>query len=153
SFGFPSGPPVPVPTIGGTVFWQGGSGNWNDATHWSTGAVPGVDADVVIDVPGSVTVTVSAGSPQVRSVRARNDLTIASGASLDVLLGNSSVSGVLTVAPNATLTAQGGTTTLTASGTTKIDGGNLYALDGAGLFLPNATSYLHSPTGNSQART
>lgn len=43
-----------------TVTWIGDSGDWSEPTHWSTGALPGPDDDVVIDVPGNFTVTHSA---------------------------------------------------------------------------------------------
>ena len=149
----PAGPPPSAPSASGTVYWTGGSGDWNDPSHWSTGAVPGPDDDVVIGVPGPVTVTISGGGPRVRSIRSQDDLTIGGGASLTVTLGASTVAGALTVAPNATLTAQGGTATFQASGTTTIDGANLYALDGGALTLPQAQGYLQSPTSNDQART
>jgi gliding motility-associated-like protein len=46
-----------------TRYWTGGSGSWSDATHWSAvpggqggAGVPNASTDVVIDVPGSVTI-------------------------------------------------------------------------------------------------
>ena len=41
-----------------TVTWiNPAGGNWNVAANWDTGAVPGIDDDAVIDVPGLVPIT------------------------------------------------------------------------------------------------
>src|SRR5207253_1704917 len=48
-------------TLPSTVTWiNPGSGDWNTASNWSSGAVPGAADDVVINVPG-ITVTHGAG--------------------------------------------------------------------------------------------
>jgi len=39
-----------------------GSGDWNNVTNWSSGALPGPNDDVVIDRPGAITVTHSAAA-------------------------------------------------------------------------------------------
>src|SRR6266849_1626555 len=48
-------------TLLSTVSWIGGSGDWNDTSHWSTGALPGATDDVQINVSG-ITVTHFSGS-------------------------------------------------------------------------------------------
>src|SRR5579871_6383598 len=48
-------------TLLSIVSWIGGSGDWNDTTHWSTGSLPGATDDVQINVSG-ITVTHSAGA-------------------------------------------------------------------------------------------
>ena len=66
-----------------TVSWVGSSGDWNIATNWSTGALPGAADDVVIDRPGALTITHSAGAHTVRSIQSEEALTV-SGGSLTV---------------------------------------------------------------------
>jgi len=54
-----------------TATWLGGDGSWNDPSKWSTGTVPtnggGNDYHVVLDVPGTVTITVP-GSINIHSL-------------------------------------------------------------------------------------
>jgi hypothetical protein len=51
------------------VSWVGGSGDWNTATNWSTGALPGPGDDVVISPANiSITVTHSSGTHIVSSL-------------------------------------------------------------------------------------
>ena len=45
---------------GGTVSWVGGSGDWSDTNHWSTGALPGANDDIIIN-PAN-TLALSGGS-------------------------------------------------------------------------------------------
>jgi hypothetical protein len=68
--------------IAPTINWTGGSGNFNDPTHWIGGVVPGPSDNAVIDVSG-VTVTYSSGSRSVHSVTC-NDAFVLSGGSLTV---------------------------------------------------------------------
>lgn len=51
----------------GTVNWVGGDGSWNEPTHWDTGALPGASDDVIINVPGDITVVLN-GSVSIRSL-------------------------------------------------------------------------------------
>ncbi|MFV1973757.1 MAG: DUF4347 domain-containing protein, partial [Thiohalobacterales bacterium] len=47
-----------------TVYWTGGDGDWNDATNWSTGSVPTIYDDVVIDAganAGTLSITIASG--------------------------------------------------------------------------------------------
>ncbi len=76
-----------------TVEWiSETSGDWNVASNWSTGIVPGSNDDVIIDVPGvSPTVTISSGDQSVLSVTASDPLSI-TGGSLTVA-ADSSIAG------------------------------------------------------------
>ena len=42
---------------GATVFWIGGSGDWNTPANWSTGALPGANDAVMIGTGPNITVT------------------------------------------------------------------------------------------------
>jgi hypothetical protein len=78
----------------------GGTGDWNTVSNWSSGTLPGVDDNVVIDQPGaSLTVTHSSGAHIVKSVLCHQSFVI-SGGSLAV--SN-------TVQVNRTFTLSGGT--------------------------------------------
>src|ERR1043166_2330790 len=65
------------------VYWVGGNGDWNTATNWSTGILPGPSDDVIIDVAGAVTVTHSSGTHSVNSLLTQNAFAL-SGGSLTV---------------------------------------------------------------------
>src|SRR5215208_7052339 len=56
---------------GATVSWDGGGGDnsWHTAGNWSGNVVPGLNDDVIVDVPGDITVVHSSGSTTVRSVQ------------------------------------------------------------------------------------
>jgi hypothetical protein len=96
--------------------WIGGSGDFNDTTHWAAGVVPGPSDDVVIDVPG-ITVTHSTGNHTIQSLTS-NDGFVLSGGTL-------TVTGSLQQQSGNTFALQGGTlagatvfdSTLTATGT------------------------------------
>src|SRR5262245_32257288 len=56
-----------------TVTWiNPAGGDWNTAVNWSTGAVPGPSDDVIIDLPGQNTFTVTHTVPTVESVKSLN---------------------------------------------------------------------------------
>ena len=60
-----------------TIHWKHGvSGPFETATNRSTNTVPGVNDDVIIDAPGTYTVTVSA-SHAIRSLRTASTATLA----------------------------------------------------------------------------
>ncbi len=74
-----------------------GPGDWSMGSNWSTGTVPTVSDDVVIDVPGGpFTVTVQAGAFAAKTVLCDEHLVIQSGGELSVgeLLD---VSGAITI--------------------------------------------------------
>jgi hypothetical protein len=64
-----------------TVTWDGGGDgtSWHDANNWSGDVVPGAADDVLIDVPGNITVTHSFGSHAVRSLHSEEAILISSG--------------------------------------------------------------------------
>ncbi|MCC5615425.1 matrixin family metalloprotease, partial [Nostoc sp. CHAB 5836] len=66
------------------VYWVGGSGYWDDLTHWSTGRLPGATDEVVIDVPQEVMITFRQGSTSIAKLTIEEDLVI-SGGSLTIL--------------------------------------------------------------------
>ena len=68
---------------GATVTWIGGSGDWNTATNWSTGSLPGTNDNVVIGAGASITVTHSSGTHTVSSVQSQQAFVL-SGGSLTV---------------------------------------------------------------------
>src|ERR1039458_4112598 len=84
---------------GATVTWIGDSGDWNAATNWSTGSLPGTNDNVVIGAGASITVTHSSGTHTVSSVQSQQAFVL-SGGSLTV--SN-------TVQVNNTFTLAGGT--------------------------------------------
>lgn len=59
--------------------WVGGNGDWNTATNWSTGALPGLADDVVIGDGSSITITHSSGSNTVNSVQSQQAFTLSGG--------------------------------------------------------------------------
>lgn len=65
------------------VFWNGGGGDqlWSNPLNWATKQLPGVNDDVVIDVPGTPTIqfTQAAGTAHVRSINSKESLTITGG--------------------------------------------------------------------------
>ena len=62
-----------------TIFWVGGSGDWNTATNWNTGVLPGPTDDVLINVQGDIVVTHSTGSHTARSLFSQNAIVLAGG--------------------------------------------------------------------------
>ena len=68
------------------VVWTGGSGDWNTAGNWSTGAVPGPTDDVMIGFGPSVTVTHSSGSHTVKSLTS-DQVFVLTGGTLSVTNG------------------------------------------------------------------
>jgi len=113
---------------GATVTWIGGSGDWTNKTHWSTGSLPGVNDDVVISLAATITVTHSAGTHTVNSIQSRAAF---------VLSG-----GVLAVA-----------NTFQASNTITLTGGTLQtatvvATNGASLIVSGSGGTLNGVTVN-----
>ena len=90
---------VPVSLVAATVSWVGASGDWNIATNWSTGALPGPADDVVIDPGISIAVSHSTGVHTINSLLSQQAFVL-SGGSLTVST---------TVQVNNTFTFNGGT--------------------------------------------
>ncbi|WDD36491.1 CARDB domain-containing protein (plasmid) [Nostoc sp. UHCC 0926] len=61
------------------VYWVGGSGFWDDLTHWSTGRLPGATDEVVIDVPQEVMITFRQGSTSIAKLTTQEDLVLTGG--------------------------------------------------------------------------
>src|SRR5437763_1669909 len=61
-----------------TVNWDGGGDGqqWLDRFNWSNDTLPGSGDDVVIDVPGDITVRLSSGSVAVHSLVSQEALAI-----------------------------------------------------------------------------
>jgi hypothetical protein len=63
-----------------TVYWiNPDGGDWAVPENWSTGQLPRPDEDVVIDLPGNITVTHSRGAHAVRSLLSAETLAISGG--------------------------------------------------------------------------
>ena len=148
-------PPAPVglaSMVGRTTQWIGADGDWSDPSNWSTGEVPGTLDDVVIDlVATDVTITISGGSREVRSLHSEEAFVI-SGGSLRVSR-DSQVNAAFTMAAGTSLIVDGAAASFTATQATTAAGGNFFALGGGHIVLPNLTGYTHASTGNSQLRT
>jgi hypothetical protein len=101
-------------TLLSAVSWVGGSGDWDTASNWSTGAVPGPGDDVTINVISPITITHSLGNyDAVHSLtisNANDTLSISSGTLS--LAAASTLSGPLNLT-GGTLT---GTGAITVSG-------------------------------------
>jgi len=54
-------------------------GLWESPANWSTGALPGIDDDVVIDLLGTITVEHASGVHTVKSLRCAEALQINGG--------------------------------------------------------------------------
>src|SRR5262245_60904757 len=121
---------------GATVSWDGGGGNnsWHTAANWSGNVVPGLNDDVVVDVPGDITVVFSTGSATVRSVQCQEGFQL-TGGSLTVTTGASVVNGALRLGAG-TLVVHGAGTTFTANGPTTNETASLTAEFGGRLNLP-----------------
>jgi len=128
-----------------TVFWTGGSGEWNTPANWSTGALPGPGDDVVIDRPGTIIVTNSSGFHSVKSVLCQEGF-VFSGGSLTVSntmqVNNGFVLAGGTLVHATVLPGTNGQRIVVASGifdgvtvNSDLDAGN--AINGASLQLLN----------------
>src|SRR5689334_16539364 len=62
------------------VSWINASGgSWNVTANWSGNAVPRASDDVTIDLPGTVTITHSAGSDTIHSLTSQESLSLSGG--------------------------------------------------------------------------
>ena len=143
-----------------TVIWVGGSGVWNTTNDWSTGALPGINDDVVIGSGPSITVTHSTGTHTVRSVQSQQAFVL-SGGSLSVsttfqesntftLSGGTLANATLVMTNGVQLVVNNGTLNgLTLNGVldvgNSINGASLTVLDGLTL---NGTALVGNPTNS-----
>ena len=159
---------------GNEVDWINASGgNWNTASNWSTGGVPGSTSDVIIDFSGTYTVTLdvnttitsltlgNSSGPQTLSVNGKTLTLNGPGAStidnngvLDFNGGTLTGGGDLTV--NGAFNWTGGT--MSGSGTTSIASGGTLTLSGgstktlSGRTVDNAGTATLSNTGEFDLR-
>ncbi len=125
------------------VTWDGGGdgSSWSDPLNWAGDALPGADADVIIDDPaGEITVVHAAGATSIGSLTCAESFAL-SGGSLTLTSGASTIAGSLTVSSGVGLTTDGATAALTAAGAATIDGARLTALAGGSLSFPMASSF------------
>jgi hypothetical protein len=67
-------------TLPATVTWTNPlGGNWSTASNWSTGKVPTILDDVIINQPGGVTITHSGGNDLVHSLSSTDPLVVSGG--------------------------------------------------------------------------
>src|SRR5262249_34469126 len=71
-------------TLPATVYWiNPDGGDWAVPGNWSTGSLPGINDDAVIELPGNYTVSHSGGATIIRSLLSERAFTL-SGGSLSV---------------------------------------------------------------------
>jgi hypothetical protein len=70
-----------LPLSTSTVSSIGGSGDWNTAADWSTGALAEANGDVVIDLLGDIVVTLAAGTHTIRSIQCQEGFVLSGGSS------------------------------------------------------------------------
>jgi hypothetical protein len=143
-------PTAPAPTAGGScvannpaaVSWIGGTGAWDDPTHWSGGSVPGASSDVcIVDSPSApVVVTIRQGSNTILSLHNQATLALDSGSltinstgqselgNLNFRSGSLSAAGTLVVTNGHALTWLFGT--MSGAGTTRIESGATLIMSG-----------------------
>jgi len=99
--------PLQPTVLAGTVNWTGADDgtSWNQPLNWDTGALPGSGDDVVIDVPGDVTVVLTA-TASIRSLTCQEALQLSGTLTLNG--GASTINGALTL--YGTLSAKPGAT-------------------------------------------
>ncbi len=123
-----------------TIQWTAGNGSWHEPGNWNLGRVPAAGDDVVANTGTVVTLTYATGDLSLTSLTLTGHLVL-SGGSLAVT-NPSQITGDLTVATGATLTAVGSQAVLTVTGSATLNLGNLIALNGGRIALPAATHYL-----------
>ena len=63
-----------------TIWWIGGGGDWSNPANWSEGSLPGPEDDVLIDDPNAeLTITLSSGNQNIRSLVSRELLRFTGG--------------------------------------------------------------------------
>jgi hypothetical protein len=113
-------------------------GLWQTPSNWSSNpALPGEFDDVLIDQPGTITVTLSSGVHSVGQLTAEENLTISGAAELVVSVGGGSIDGALAI-PSGRLVSAGGT--LAVNGAVNAGLTGLRALAGGTLDLPTLTA-------------
>jgi len=128
-----------TPSPAATISWSGAGGDelWSNPANWTGGAVPTPDDDVVINVPGGVTVRMDAPNTSVRSLQCQESFVIEDGP-FTVTSGASVVNGSFRMVGgwngNQTLAVVGPGTTFTVNGVVtnlvrlQVSGGAIIAL-------------------------
>ena len=136
---------VRASSFAATATWSGAGGDylWSNPANWTGGALPGATDDVVIDVPGDVTVRMNAPHTTVRSLQCQESFFLESGP-FTVTNGTSVVNGAFGMKPTYALAAVGPATVFTVNGPVT----NLWmlqALNGAVVSIPTATELTFGP--------
>ncbi len=134
-----------------TVSWVGGSGSWNTASNWSSGAIPTSANVVVINQPGNIQVTLT-GNASVGSLSVTGDtlsvvngtLTAATNSSFNASSSLSLSSATLTTASGANLTNSG---TISVSTGSDLNVGGTYSESSTGT-LTLASGALSNGVGS-----
>ena len=114
------------------------SGDWNDASNWSTGLVPGPNDPVIIDrVGASPTITHATGNTAIKSLHTTDPLVL-SGGSIEVQQNASLIAGPFTLS-GGSLQVNGAGVSLKITGATTLGGGALIAYGGGALEWDIAT--------------
>ena len=121
-----------------TIVWSGAGGDelWSNPANWTGGVLPTSDDDVVINVPGEVTVRMDASFTTVRSLQCEESLYIHGPFYLTA--GASVINGSFGMLANQELNVAGATTTFTVNGPVTDFRGFWRATAGAAIVLPTA---------------
>ncbi len=146
-----------------TVTWTGGAGttNWTDAANWSTDALPGAGADVVINVATATTIQIASANVSVNSVTTNAQLSVDAGATLtaptlnasaNILMeGGTIANTTISLSPSSTLVGAPGfagmLTAVTTNGTVDMSSNQCWFNVVGGLTLNNATVLLGNLAG------
>jgi len=123
-----------------TIQWiSSANGNWNQASNWQGGVIPGPNDDVIINLASANPVITIPTNVTVKSIVSQEKI-VANG-SLTLTAGTSTINGDLTASPGTSLTVENAGTSLVANGVTVVNKANLYAENGGLLSLPKVTSY------------
>jgi RHS repeat-associated protein len=129
--------------------WTGGSGNWDDSSHWvdtttaGSHSLPASGDTVTIDTgTTAATITIKSGDNlSVASVTTGGNDTLAiTGGSLTATSATSTLSGPLSMT-GGSLDVSGSGVSLSATGNSTMIGSNLSASGGASMILPALTTY------------
>jgi len=121
-----------------TISWSGAGGDdlWSNPLNWNGGALPTSDDDVVINVPGEVTVRMDVLNTTVRSLQCQESFILESG-TFTVTAGASVINGSFGMNIGQTLAGIGATTTFTVHGAVT-NLWELQAANGAAFAFPTA---------------
>jgi hypothetical protein len=138
-------------TMPAVVTWVNpNGGDWNAAANWSGNAVPTAGDDVVINVPGQVTITHSQNAADVvRSVTCSDALVVSAGL-LTVGTASITATGSLTLSGGARVGSP--TATFSNAGTVTVDTGSVlevgaYTQTGGSTDVEGSLATLTPPTG------